>query len=199
MNDTKPNYPEDAAMDAEDSGYDPAEAEQSVAEPVDQISALEEQIADLKNQVLRALADAENTRRRAAKEREDTAKYAVSKFARDLVDVSDNLRRALDAIPAETVQENETMRTLIVGIEGIERQIESAFEHASIKRIEPIGELYDPNFHQVMMELENTGKPPGTVVQVLQAGYIIHDRLLREAIVGVAKGEPVERKVNTLA
>ena len=201
MSDTNPKASEDMENgdDAEDMLDPETHYEEAGEEAQAKITALEEQVADLKNQVLRGLADAENTRRRAQKEREDTAKYAVSSFAKELVGVSDNLRRAVDTVPADIVQDNESIKTLIVGIEGIERQLASAFDRAGIKKIEPIGELYDPNFHQVIFEVADTGKPAGTVVQVLQAGYIIHDRLLREAIVGVARGEPTERKVDTMA
>jgi len=198
MNDPKSSPSEDIERDPPDTA--PVPPPGADAEAGDRVTALEAQVADLRNQLLRALAEAENTRRRAQKEREDTAKYAVSAFAKELVGVSDNLHRALEAVPPEAVQENESVRTLIIGIEAIERQLAAVFEQAGIRKIEPLGEMYDPNFHQVMFEVENTGKPPGTIVQLLQAGYIIHDRLLREAMVGVARGEPAQRKkVDTVA
>ncbi|HYE50343.1 MAG TPA: nucleotide exchange factor GrpE [Azospirillaceae bacterium] len=159
---------------------------------------LEAEVASLKDQLLRTLADAENARRRAQKEREDTAKYAVSGFAKDLLAVADNLRRALESVPEEARQGNDQVTGLLTGVEATERQLLAAFERAGIKKMEPMGEPFDPNFHQVMMEMEGTGKPAGSVVQVLQAGYTIHGRLLREAIVGVAKGGG-DGKVNTSA
>jgi molecular chaperone GrpE len=146
----------------------------------------EEQIATLKDQVLRALAEAENTRRRAQKEREDTAKYAVANFAKEMLNVSDNFRRALDATPKDT--QDEALKNLIAGIDATERQLQSALERFGIKKLEPLGQPFDPNFHRVMIEIDDPEQPAGTVVQVLQAGYAIHDRLLREALVAVSKG-----------
>ena len=153
----------------------------------DEAQALRAEVAALKEQALRYAAEAENTRRRAAREKEDASKYAVSGFAKDMLNVADNLRRALEAVPSESA-ENELVKSLTVGVEATERQLLSGLERAGIKKLEPLGEPYDPNFHQVMFEIENTGKPAGTIVQVLQAGYTIHGRLLREAMVGVAKG-----------
>jgi molecular chaperone GrpE len=141
----------------------------------------------LKEQVLRALAEVENIRRRGQREREDLGKYAISNFAKDLLPVADNLRRALDAAPAEAREGSDILKTLAVGVEATERQLAAAFDRVGIRKLEPIGETFDPNFHQVMFDVENTGRPAGTVVQVLQAGYTIHGRLLREAMVGVAK------------
>lgn len=152
------------------------------------VAALEAEVAQLKDQVLRALAEAENVRRRAEREREDTAKYAVAKFAKDLLGVADNLRRAVEAVSPEVRAENAAVGNLLTGVEATERQLLASFERAGIARMEAMGQPADPNFHQIMMEIENTGKAPGIVVQELQPGYTIHGRLLREAIVGVAKG-----------
>lgn len=164
------------------------------------IQQLEAQVATLKDQALRAMADTENTRRRAQREREDTAKFAVANFAKELVAVADNLRRALEAVPAETRQDSDSVNNLCIGVEATERQLAAAFERAGIQKQEPLGEPFDPNFHQVMFEVPNTGKPAGTVVQVLQVGYTIHGRLLREAMVGVAqRGGDEPEHVNTSA
>lgn len=141
---------------------------------------------------MRALAELENTRRRAARERDDTAKFAISSFARELLAVADNLRRALDAIPGDARETDELLNKLSEGVEATERQLLAAFDRFGIKKMEPLGQPFDPNFHQVMFELENTGQRAGTVVQVLQPGYTIHGRLLREAMVGVAKGDVAE-------
>lgn len=176
---TKPN---DSATIAEASAT--AEA---AAGSDERVAKLEAEVSSLKDQLLRAMAETENTRRRAQREREDTAKFAVSSFAKELLAVSDNLRRALEAVPAEARETDDVMKNLAVGVEATERQLAAAFERAGIKKLEPMGEPFDPNFHQVMFEIENTGKPAGTIVQVLQAGYTIHGRLLREAMVGVAK------------
>ena len=156
----------------------------------ERIAKLEAEVAGLKDQLLRAMAETENTRRRAQRDREDASKYAVSSFAKDLVGVADNLRRALEAVPPEGREKDEMLKSLAVGVEATERQLFGAFERAGIKKVDPTGEPFDPNFHQVMFEIENTGKPAGTVVQVLQPGYTIHGRLLREAMVGVAKAQP---------
>ncbi|TWA84197.1 molecular chaperone GrpE [Azospirillum brasilense] len=156
----------------------------------DRVAQLEAEVASLKDQLLRQMAEVENTRRRAQRDREDASKFAVSSFAKELVTVADNLRRALEAVPAEGRENDDVLKSLSVGVEATERQLISAFERAGIKKIDPTGELFDPNFHQVMFEIDNTGKPAGTVVQVLQPGYTIHGRLLREAMVGVAKAGP---------
>ena len=151
------------------------------------VQSLEAEASSLKDQLLRALAEAENIRRRAQREREDIAKYAVSGFAKELLSVADNLRRALEAVPADSRESDELLKNLATGVEATERQLSAAFDRVGIKKLEPLGAPFDPNFHQVMFEVENTGQGAGTVVQVLQAGYTIHGRLLREAMVGVAK------------
>lgn len=156
--------------------------------PAQQLEAARAEAAQLKDQLLRAMAETENVRRRAAREREDATKYGVSNFAREMVGVADNLRRALEAIPAEALANDEALKTLFEGVAATERQLEAAFEKQAIKRLSPMGEKFDSNLHQAMFEVPGTGQPNGTVVQVLQAGYVIHDRLLRPAMVGVAKG-----------
>jgi molecular chaperone GrpE len=161
---------------------------ETAAEPATtRVLTLEQEVSTLKDQLLRALAEVENIRRRAQREREDQSKYAISNFAKDLLPVADNLRRALDAAPPEAREGSEILKTLAVGVEATERQLVAAFDRVGIRKLEPLGDNFDPNFHQVMFEVENTGRPAGTVVQVLQAGYTIHGRLLREAMVGVAK------------
>lgn len=168
------------------------------AEAAARVAQLEAEVASLKDQMLRTLAETENVRRRAEREREDTAKYAVAKFAKELLAVADNLRRAVEAVGDDVRTENQAVGNLLTGVEATERQLLAAFDRAGIAKVEAMGAPADPNFHQIMMEIENTGKPAGTVVQVLQAGYTIHGRLLREAIVGVAKGD-VGGHVNTSA
>ncbi|HEY0836168.1 MAG TPA: nucleotide exchange factor GrpE [Azospirillum sp.] len=182
-----------------DSGTDSTEPDTGTAD--ERVAKLEAEVAGLKDQLLRAMAEAENTRRRAQRDREDATKFAVSGFAKDLVGVADNLRRALEAVPPEGREKDEMLKSLAVGVEATERQLLAAFERAGIKKLEPVGEPFDPNFHQVMFEIENTGKPAGTVVQVLQNGYVIHGRLLREAMVGVAKRGPEDngQQVDTKA
>jgi molecular chaperone GrpE len=158
--------------------------------PLDeQIKRAEAEVADLKDRLLRALAETENVRRRAERERTDATKYGVTQLARDLLDVADNLRRAIDSLPEAQVRDDAT-RNLLAGVAATERALLASFERHGIKRIDPKGERFDHNFHQAIFEAENTGKPAGTVVEVLQPGYVLHDRLLRPAMVGVAKGEP---------
>jgi molecular chaperone GrpE len=161
----------------------------ALAAAQDRIAALEAETAKLKDQALRALAETENIRRRSEREREDTAKFAISSFAKSLLDAADNMRRAIDAVPAEAVEQDQALATLMDGVAATERQLLAAFERNGITRIEPVGEVFDPNFHQAMFELPGSGKPAGTIIQVIQPGYVLQGRLLRPAMVGVAKGE----------
>jgi molecular chaperone GrpE len=150
------------------------------------VAALEAELAEQKDRLLRALAETENTRRRAQRERAEAAKYAMSGFARDLLSAADNLRRALESLP-EAMAGDELTRNLLAGIAATERELLAAFERHGIRRIDPSGEPFDHNFHQAIYETERTEEPPGTVIEVLQPGYLLHDRLLRPAMVGVAK------------
>ena len=156
----------------------------------DALAASQAEAAALKDQLLRALAEAENVRRRAQRDREEAGKYAITAFARELVGVADNLQRAIAAIPAEALANDEALKNLATGVEMTERQLLSAFERFHLRRIEPLGEKFDSNLHQAMFELPAPGQPSGTVVQVLQPGYVLHDRLIRPAMVGVAKAMP---------
>lgn len=156
----------------------------------ERIGDLEAEVAELKDQLLRAKAETENVRRRGQREREDTAKYAAANFARDLLAVADNLARALESVPQDARKENESLEALVTGIELTQRELEAAFERHGIKRIEPLGEPFDHNFHQAMFEVEDAEKPVGTVVQLMQPGYVMVERLLRPAMVGIAKGGP---------
>ena len=157
------------------------------AGPDQELAAARQEAAQLKDQLLRALAEAENVRRRAQREREDAAKYAIANFARDVLQVSDNLHRALEAIPQTALAEDEALKSLHEGVSATERQLEAALERQQVKRVWPMGEKFDANLHQAMFEVQTADHQPGTVVQVMQAGYTIHDRLLRPALVGVAK------------
>ncbi|MFC7049781.1 nucleotide exchange factor GrpE [Emcibacter nanhaiensis] len=180
--------PEEQAADAEGA---PAEqtAEQSAD---DALAAAMAEIADLKDKLLRAVAETENLRRRAEKERQDASNYAVTAFARDLLPVSDNLRRALDSLP-EDADGNETLKALVEGVEMTERELLNNFEKHGIRMVDPKGEKFDHNLHQAMFEVPNSGEADGTVVQVMQVGYTLKDRLLRPAMVGVAKGGSGEK------
>jgi len=156
------------------------------ASPEERVAALEQELAEAKDRMLRALADAENTRRRAQREREDTLKYAISNFARDLLSPVDNLRRALDSVKEAEIDDPRA-KSLLDGVAATERELLAAFERHGLKRIDPKGERFDHNFHQAIFEAERPGAAPGTVIEVLQPGYVLHDRLLRPAMVGVAK------------
>ena len=154
----------------------------------ERLAQIEAELAEAKDRLLRALAETENVRRRAERERADAAKYGAGTFAKDLLNVADNLRRALDSAPSDQAADERT-RNLVQGVAATERELLAAFERNGIRRVDPAGERFDHNLHQAIFEVESSGQPPGTVVQVLQPGYVMHDRLLRPAMVGVAKGE----------
>lgn len=181
--------PEDAV-----SGHEAENGGEAQA-ALDPTEALLAENAELKDRMLRTMAEMENLRRRTEKEIRDSKQYAASSFARDMLGVGDNLRRALEAISAEARDAaNESMRALIEGVEMTEREMINQLEKHGVRRIDPAGEKFDPNFHQAMFEVPNTEVPNNTVVQVMQAGYVIGDRVLRPALVGVSKGGPKERK-----
>ena len=173
-----------AAAEAEDAD------EQEAAEPEELVEDEEAEGGDaaLKEQLLRALADAENARRRAKKDVDDARNYAISRFAQDLLGVADNLGRALENIPADKRESDDAVKAIAEGIEMTAREFETALGRHGITRIDPLGEKFDYNLHQALFETAETDQPDGTVVQVFQTGYRIGDRLLREAMVGVAKG-----------
>lgn len=156
----------------------------------ERVRRLEAELAELKDRSLRALADAENTRRRAQREILESRKYAASGIVKDLLNVSDNLRRALESVPAGLRERDEQVNNLVVGVEMVEKDLLSVFEKHGVKRIEPLGEPFNHEYHQAMYEVEDSGQPGGTIVQLLQPGYVMHDRLLRPAMVAVAKGRP---------
>lgn len=162
-----------------------AEAAPEVAEH-DRAAELETQLAEARAAVLYAQAETQNVRRRAEKEAQDARAYAATAFARDILSVSDNLSRALAAIPAE-LREDEKLKGLVTGLEATGREIDSVFARHGISKIVAVGEALDPNRHQAMMEVPSADAEPGTVVQEIQTGYMIKDRLLRPALVGVAK------------
>ena len=173
---------------AEQEPPEPVPAAQPSAE--DRIAKLEADLAEARDRMLRALAETENVRRRLEREREDTARYAISRFAGDLLSVADNLRRALDAVPADAVKKDEFLAKLVDGVGATERNLLNVLEKNGVKKLDPAGQKFDPNFHEVLFELEAPDKPAGTVVQVLEPGYTIGDRLLRPARVAASKGGP---------
>ena len=145
------------------------------------------QIKDLKDQLLRSLADGENLRKRTLKEIADAKKYSHISFVRDLVSSVDNLQRALEAVPDDKSQLSEPIKNLVIGLEIVEKEVLNTFEKHSLKQINPIGEKFDYNIHQAMFEVPTTDKDPGFVVEVSQKGYLLHDRLVRPAMVGISK------------
>ncbi len=169
-------------------------------DPLARLSALETEINALKDKALRAMAEAENTRRRAAKDREEAMKFGVTEMARDMLQVADNFTLALNALPPEARDKmDDNVKSLFVGIEATERQMQQVLERFGVRRFEAKDQSFDPNKHEVMLEQENTGKPAGTITQVVQAGYMLHDRLLRPARVAVAKGDVAAAKIDKTA
>ena len=159
------------------------EAQDDIESP---FARLESELEKLRNEVLYAQAETQNVRRRLEKEKTDASAYAATGFARDILSVADNLSRALTAIPAE-LRDDERLKPMLTGIEMTAKEVESVFQRHGIIRIESLGEKLDPNKHQPMVELPHAEAEPGTVIQEMQAGYMIKDRLLRPALVGVAK------------
>ena len=187
---TTPEDPDQAAAAAqpEDApGFETAEQES----PADPVEVLTTENAELKDRALRVMAEMENLRRRTEKELKDARQYSVATFARDMLTVSDNLRRAIEAVPEE-LRENAdaNLAGLLEGVEMTERELLNQLEKNGVKKLDPAGQKFDPNFHQAMFEVPNTEVPNNTVVQVVQAGYQIGERVLRPAMVGVSKGGP---------
>jgi molecular chaperone GrpE len=155
-----------------------------------EIIALKEEAAVLKDRLLRLAAEMENLRKRTEREKAEATLYAASNFARDLLSVADNLSRALQALPSdERDSAGEIEKNLIAGVEVTERELLNVFQRHGIRRIEAVGQKFDPNFHQAMFEVPTNEKPPGTVMQELQSGYAVGERCLRPSLVGVAKAE----------
>ena len=152
---------------------------------MDVLGALQDELTEAKQAVLYAQAETQNVRRRLEKDAQDARAYAATGFARDILSVADNLARALDVIPA-AMREDEANKGLIIGLEATQRELDAVFARNGITRIESLGQPLDPNRHQAMMEMPSD-EAPGTIVQEMQAGYMIKDRLLRPAMVGVAK------------
>ena len=202
----------DAAADMAAEAAEAAEADEQaeadaaaedVQVEIDAAGKADAEIADLKDKLLRALADIENLRRRSQKEREDALKYASANFARDMLSVADNLRRAIESIPAEGDPDGAALVGFIEGIALTEKDLLSALERHKITKIEPMGEKFDPQFHEALFEIPTNDAASGTVMQVMETGYTIHDRLLRPAKVGIAKAAPADAgpgdQVNTTA
>jgi molecular chaperone GrpE len=193
MTDDMNKHGAEANADEAAAAYAEAADEQvdtAVSEP-DPLELAKAEAADMRDRYLRLAAEMDNLRRRTARDVKDAKSYSVAGFARDMLAVSDNLRRALDAIPAEAREAGDVgFNALIEGVEMTERAMLSALERHGVQKLEPVGQKFDPNFHQAMFEIPNAEVPNNTVVQVVQAGYTIGERVLRPAMVGVAKGGP---------
>lgn len=173
--------PEGASDDTAADDADP------VARLQTQVEVLEAEKSALKDQMLRAVAEAENTRRRVERERGDAVKYAPIPLLRDIVKAADNLARALAALPEQAAEGNEQLKSFRDGVALTERELLSALKRHNVERLDPAGEAFDPNLHEAMMEMPDAEKAPGTVVQVLEVGWKLHDRLVRPARVAVAR------------
>ncbi|WP_407157365.1 nucleotide exchange factor GrpE [Bradyrhizobium sp. STM 3557] len=153
------------------------------------VEALAKEAAEARDKMLRTLAEMENLRKRTAREVSDARTYGITGFARDVLDIADNLQRALDAVPAEArAAADPGLKALIEGVELTERSLHATLEKNGVKKFDPSGQKFDPNFQQAMYEVPDPSVPSGTVVQVVQSGYTIGERVLRPALVGVSKG-----------
>jgi molecular chaperone GrpE len=185
---SQPAAPSDSPADADPHQQMPEALDDPQAILSGRIQELEAQQADLTDRLLRAHADMENLRKRAEREKSDSAKYAITKFAHDIVGIADNFQRAVVAVPAGEAEQDGPLKSVIEGVLMTERAFLQVLERHGVRRIDPKGEPFDPNQHQAVMEQEDAGVPAGTVLQVFQLGYKIEDRVLRPAMVVVSRG-----------
>ena len=181
---------------------EPQQSETADAEPADadtgetgdggwgkgELEELRDENADLKDRLLRAAAEMENLRRRTERDKADTAKFTISSFARDVLTIGDNIARAIEHVPAEAAEKDPALKSFLEGMQVTERELLNVMERHGIVRFDPKGEKFDPHRHQAMFEVDNKDVAGGTIVEVVQAGYVIAERVLRPALVGVAKG-----------
>jgi molecular chaperone GrpE len=182
--------PAEMPVESSDPNLDIPPKPEGVAAEVEQLQA---EKADLQDKLLRALAEAQNVRRRAQQDVERERKFGIERFAKDILSVADNLGRALSVLPDDTDAIDPALRNVIVGVQATERELQSVLERHGIKRVESLGRPFNAEFHQAMMEVEDPTVPAGTVVQELAPGYLIAGRLLRAAMVAVSKGGPFVR------
>jgi molecular chaperone GrpE len=188
---TDPNRPNDDADNTAQTGEPVVSKPYIMPDDPEEgsVEALTKEVADARDKTLRTLAEMENLRQRTRREVADAKIYGITGFARDVLDIADNLQRALDAVPAEAkAAADPGLKALIEGVELTERSLLNALEKNGVKKFDPSGEKFDPNFQQAMYEVPDASVPAGTVVQVVQAGYMIGERVLRPALVGVSKG-----------
>src|ERR1700675_4179873 len=179
----------ETARAEDEAAGQPETAAAAAGEPKPSTS-LDREIAEVKNRLLRTLAEMENLRKRTEREVTDARLYGVASFARDVLGVADNIRRALEAVPAEALANAQAMKVLVDGVELTERELLKALEKNGVRQFTPHGEKFDPNVHQAMYEVPDPSVPAGSIVQVMQPGYMIGERVLRPALVAVAKGGP---------
>lgn len=194
MNNPDPQNSEDMPFEAQSAP--PPNAEAAAAALAERVNVLEAVMETLKNERLMALAEAENAGKRADKRIADNAKYAVSNICKSLLQVADNLGRALLAAPAEA-RTNDTLKNLATGVELTEKELMTVLENQGVRRVASLNQAFDANLHNAIQEVENVTVPSGTVVQVFQEAYMIHDRLLRPAMVVVSKGGPKREAPST--
>ena len=151
---------------------------------------MQAEVAELKDKWLRAHAEVDNIRKRAEREREEAAKYSITKLARDIVNVGDNFQRAIDAVPAGAAEKDPALKSFLEGVTMTERELLNVLDRHGIKRVQPMNELFNPHLHQAVAQVPRPDVPSGTIVEVYQAGYMIEERVLRPAMVGVAQGGP---------
>ena len=190
MSETDPQNPESPEDEADASPDPELEVEAAAAEGLgasDDVEALQTEVAALKERLLRAMADSENIRRRAEREKSDAAKFGIASFARDLLSVADNLSRAIASAPESA--DAEAFKTLITGVQMTETDLLAVLSRHGVARIEPKGERFDPNLHQAVAEVPGSGEPAGVVVDVAQPGFVIGERVLRAAMVTVSNGK----------
>ena len=187
ITDDEKNVNEKEKMEVEQFLDEEVEKEVEEEEEEEEDNDLEVKIKELKDQLMRTLADGENLRKRTLKEVEQAKKYSHISFVRDLVSSVDNLKRALDSIPEDKSNLSEPIKNLILGLEIVEKEIVTTLEKNNIKQISPLGEKFDYNFHQAMFEIPTNDCDPGLVVEVSQNGYLLYDRLVRPAMVGISK------------
>ena len=180
----------------QDEPKETAEAEAETPAEPDPLIKLEEENTELKDKVLRLTAEMENLRRRTEREKQDMAKYAITNFARDVLSIDDNLSRALQSVPQDAIETDPALKALFDGVEMTGRELVNVFERYGITRVDPKGEIFDPNCHQAMFEMPNPEVPAGTIIEVVATGYMIEDRVLRPAMVGIAKGGEKPKKAD---
>jgi molecular chaperone GrpE len=194
MSDDKKPIEEPAIPDLEQEAVSAEQLKAMIAALQGELEKKTAELAGKQDQYLRAVAETENVRRRLEKEKEETAKYAISKFAKDILSVGDNFQRAIAAVPKDALESDPALRTLLDGVILAERDYRGILERHGIVVDDPVGQSFNPHHHQAVMQQENADVPAGTVLQVFQVGYLIDDRCLRPAMVAVSTGGPKAAK-----